>query len=233
MCRGIGQWIDDLHLLDDRAGPSVRDDERQRIFVLRTHVNEVNVQPIDLGDELRQGVQSRLALAPVVLRRPIARELLHRRELHALRCIRDRFPFRPPGRVDAPAQFGEFRFRNIHLKRTNGGVVGGLVCLKAHGNLLSNLCCGNPIQSNGVMPDSTLARRHHLKADSSREGTTITAKTMFRFALQRDGVSRSERLDEGIDDESDSHVVCPVPGGRPLPFCTRTWGEIGTSLWLG
>ena len=30
-------------------------------------------------------------LAPVVFRRPIARELLHRRELHALRRIRDRF----------------------------------------------------------------------------------------------------------------------------------------------
>ena len=119
MCRGIGQRIDDLHLLDDRAGPSVRDDQRQRIFVFRTDVNEVNVQPIDLGDELRQGVQFCLDLAPVVLCRPIARERLHRRELHALRCICNRFPFRPLCRVDAPAQFGEFRFRNIHLKRAN------------------------------------------------------------------------------------------------------------------
>ena len=49
---GIGQRIDDLQLLDDRAGPSVRDDERQRIVMLRTDVNEMNVQPIDLGDEL-------------------------------------------------------------------------------------------------------------------------------------------------------------------------------------
>ena len=64
VCRGIGQRIDDLHLLDDRAGPSVRDDERQRIFMFRTNVNEMNVQPIDLGDELRQGVQS----SPRILR---------------------------------------------------------------------------------------------------------------------------------------------------------------------
>ena len=76
VCRGIGQWIDDLQLLDDRAGPSVIDDERQRVFMLRTNVDEVNVEPVDLGDELRQGVQLRLALAPVVVRRPIARELL-------------------------------------------------------------------------------------------------------------------------------------------------------------
>ena len=73
------------------------------------------------------GVQPRLALAPVVLRRPIAREGLHRRELHALRCVRDRFPFGPPGRVDAPAQFEQFRFRNIHLKRANRGPVGNLL----------------------------------------------------------------------------------------------------------
>src|ERR671912_74658 len=48
MRRGIDQWIDDLQLLDDRAGPSVRDDEWQRIFMFRTHVNEMNVQPVDL-----------------------------------------------------------------------------------------------------------------------------------------------------------------------------------------
>ncbi len=53
MRRGIGQGIDDLQLLDDGAGPSVRDDERQRVFVLRTNVNEMNVDPIDLGHELR------------------------------------------------------------------------------------------------------------------------------------------------------------------------------------
>src|SRR5882724_788913 len=90
MCRGISERIDDLQLLDDRAGPSVRDDEWQRIVMFRTNVNEMNVQPIDLGDELWQGVQSRLHLPPVVFRPPIACECLNRRELHALRCIRDR-----------------------------------------------------------------------------------------------------------------------------------------------
>ena len=92
MRRRIGQRLDDLHLLDDRAGPAVRDDHRQRIFMLRANVNEMNVEPVDLGDELRQGVELRLALAPVVIGRPIARELLHRRELHALRFIRRPFP---------------------------------------------------------------------------------------------------------------------------------------------
>ena len=92
--RGIGQRIDDLQLLDDRAGPAVRDDERQRVLVLRADVDEVDVEPVDLGDELRQRVQLRLDLAPVVLGRPVARELLHRRELHALRRRRRRSPAR-------------------------------------------------------------------------------------------------------------------------------------------
>jgi hypothetical protein len=43
MSRGIGKWIDNLHLLDDRAGPSVRDDERQRVLMFRTNVDEMNV----------------------------------------------------------------------------------------------------------------------------------------------------------------------------------------------
>ena len=133
MGRGIGQRFDNLHLLDDRARPSVRDDERQRMLMFRTNVNEMNVQPIDLGDELWQGVQSRLHLPPVVFRPPIARECLHRRELHALRRIRDRFPFRPLGRADAPAQFGKFRFRNIDLKRTNSGLITArLLCTVTH-----------------------------------------------------------------------------------------------------
>ena len=75
MRRRIGQRIDDLQLLDDRAGPPVRDDDRQRVRMFRTNVDEMNVQPVDRRDELRQGVQPRLDLAPVVIRLPIAREL--------------------------------------------------------------------------------------------------------------------------------------------------------------
>src|SRR5258708_26176732 len=80
----------------------------------------MNVQSIDLGNELWQGAQSRLALAPIVVCRPIARQRLSRRELYSLGCICNRFSFRPLCRVDAPAQFGVFRFRNLCcMKRTN------------------------------------------------------------------------------------------------------------------
>ena len=89
MRRGIGQRVDDPELFNDRAGPAMRDDQRQRILVFRANVDEMNVQPIDLGDELRQRVEPRLDLAPIVLRSPVARDLLDRCELDALRFICD------------------------------------------------------------------------------------------------------------------------------------------------
>src|SRR5262249_46846680 len=73
----------------------------------RLHVDEMDVQAVDLGLELRQRVQSRLAPAPVVLGRPVAREVLYRRQLHTLRPIGDEFPGRPARRVDAAAQLVE------------------------------------------------------------------------------------------------------------------------------
>src|SRR5215213_4426572 len=114
--RGIDEWIDDLDLLDDRAGPSVRDDERQRIFMFRTNVNEMDVQPVDLGDELRQGLQFRLDLAPIVICRPIAREVLHRRELHALGLIRDGLLFGPVRVRDAAAEVLQSLIRNVDVE---------------------------------------------------------------------------------------------------------------------
>jgi len=36
VCGGIGQWIDYFHLLNDRPGPTVRDDERQRIVMFES-----------------------------------------------------------------------------------------------------------------------------------------------------------------------------------------------------
>jgi hypothetical protein len=76
-------------------------------FMLRANVNEMNVQPIDLGDELRKRVQLRLAPAPVVFLPPVLREVsASSRVCTPWRRIRYRLPIRPPGRVDAPAQFG-------------------------------------------------------------------------------------------------------------------------------
>src|ERR687898_2082702 len=73
----------------------------------------MDVQPVNLGDELRQGFQLRLALAPVVICRPIAREFLHRRERHALGLICDGLLFGPLRGRDAATEVDEILFRNV------------------------------------------------------------------------------------------------------------------------
>ena len=51
----------------------MRDDQRERVLVLGADVDEMNVEPVDLGNEVRQGAQFRLALAPVVVSAPVLR----------------------------------------------------------------------------------------------------------------------------------------------------------------
>ena len=85
-------------------------------------MDEMDVESVDLGDEMRQRVQLRLAFAPIVICRPIVREFLHRRELHALRCVRDRFPLGPSCRRDASAEIDELLFRNVDVKRADSAV---------------------------------------------------------------------------------------------------------------
>src|SRR5258708_2545673 len=95
----------------------------------------MNVHAVDSRCELRQRGESRLALAPVALRAPIAREILHRRELHALRLIVDDFALGPPGRVDSPAQVGQIRVRSGETKRTNLGIP-----MRPSNNISERLC---------------------------------------------------------------------------------------------
>ena len=49
----IGERADGLEQLDDRAGPTVGHDQRQRVLVIRLDVDEVHVDAVDLGRELR------------------------------------------------------------------------------------------------------------------------------------------------------------------------------------
>ena len=119
----VGQRADGLEQLDDRAGPAMRHDQRQRVLMPRPDVDEVDIHPVDLGRELRQCVQPFLAPAPVVLGRPVAGELPQRRQLHALRPILDELLGGPACRLDAPAQFGQVSLRKLHLKRTKSGLI--------------------------------------------------------------------------------------------------------------
>ena len=133
MLRRVGEKIDDPQLLDDRAGPPVRHDHRQGVLVLRAHVKEMNVQPVDFGHELRQRVEPSFDFPPVVVGRPITRDILHRSELHTLGFVVDRLLVRPARRGDAAAKIAEFVFCDVDAERTNRTGVGGVRCCAAGG----------------------------------------------------------------------------------------------------
>jgi hypothetical protein len=49
----VGQRADGREQLDDRPGPAMRHDQRQRVLMPRLDVDEVDGDPVDLGCELR------------------------------------------------------------------------------------------------------------------------------------------------------------------------------------
>jgi hypothetical protein len=115
----IGEGPDDLQLLDDRAGPAVGDDQREGVGMWGADVEEVDVEAVDLGGELRQRVQPGLDLAPVVGGRPVAGELLHGRQRHPLAVVVDRLALGPAGRIDAPAQLDQVLVGDADLEGTD------------------------------------------------------------------------------------------------------------------
>lgn len=51
--RRIREGADDAQHLHDRARPTVDEDHRQRVLMARLDVDEVNIETVDLGQELR------------------------------------------------------------------------------------------------------------------------------------------------------------------------------------
>ena len=119
VCGRVGERADHVQHLDDRPRPAVRDDHRQRVLVRRANVDEVDVEPVDLGDEMREGVEPRLEPSEVVLVGPVASELLHRRQLHALRLVCDGLLLGPARRLQAPTQLVDPFLRDFDPERAD------------------------------------------------------------------------------------------------------------------
>ena len=74
------------------------------LVVLRPDVDEVDVEAVDLGQELRHGIQPRLEPPQVVVGGPVANELLHGRPADALRRVGDGFLLWPARRLEPTAE---------------------------------------------------------------------------------------------------------------------------------
>src|SRR5689334_17413230 len=82
---------------------------------------EMNVEPVDVRNEVRHGVEPRFDLAPVVLSGPVMRQFLHGGERHTLREIGDCFSLRQARGPDASAQILEVGVGDLHAEGTDGG----------------------------------------------------------------------------------------------------------------
>jgi hypothetical protein len=122
--RRVRERVDDLQEFDDRARPPVRHEQRQGILVRGPDVRELDVQPVDLGDELRQRVQRRLDLAPVVAVAPVLDERAQLRQLDTLRPVADSLPVRPARRPNAALKFVDLLLRHVDPERADRRGVG-------------------------------------------------------------------------------------------------------------
>src|SRR5262249_8715513 len=111
------------------------------------------------GDEVRQRVQPRLDLAPI-MRRPMLDEMLHGRELHALRGVGDLLLVGPPHGRDAPAQIREVGVWEVDAEGAE---------VVAHGRLLSSRDCGRGEAGH----QARSPEREAVAAGQSRRGFLI------------------------------------------------------------
>ena len=146
----VGERADGLEQLDDRAWPSVRHDQRQGVLVGRADVDKVDVDPVDLGRELRQPVQPRLDAPEVVVGRPVARQRLQSRQLHALRAIFDELLAGPACRRNAAAQLYEFLLRDLDVEGAYLASLAGGLDDAAHDDLRFLVGRGSADPSSGV-----------------------------------------------------------------------------------
>jgi hypothetical protein len=97
----------------------------------KTRTDSAFLQPIDRDACSKLlcwiRVQPRFALVPVLVGRPVAAELLNRRQLNALRPIGDEFLGGPAHRDDAPPKAGDFFVEPVDPEGTDcGSGPGGL-----------------------------------------------------------------------------------------------------------
>jgi hypothetical protein len=122
---GVGERADYLEQLDHGAGPAVGDDQRQRVLVLGAGVDEVDLDAVDLGRELRQRVQPLFDPPEVVLARPVVGERPERRELNALGAVVDQLLARPARGLDAAPQVVDLLGGDLDLERPDPGLDNG------------------------------------------------------------------------------------------------------------
>src|SRR6516164_5738292 len=115
--RRIDQRLNHLLKFDDRAGPAMGDDERQRRRIFRAYMDEVDVEPVDLADELVKAIEPSLARAPIICIGPVLADVLNPFQRRALAPVTDRLRIRPAGALQSRSEIGEHIVADIDAER--------------------------------------------------------------------------------------------------------------------
>jgi len=91
-------------------------DQWQGVRMTRTYVCELNIETVDLSHKLRQGVQARLHLSPVVVRPQYCTSFFIVRQPHALGLISNSLLLKPACRCDTLAEIADRFFRNVEAE---------------------------------------------------------------------------------------------------------------------
>jgi hypothetical protein len=68
---GVGEAVDHMQELDDRAGPAMRQNKRNVVPVSAALMQHVDILAVDAGDDLREAVDRCLLRAPVEAVEPV------------------------------------------------------------------------------------------------------------------------------------------------------------------
>ena len=121
VCDGIGERPDHFKEFNDRARPTVRHDQRSCGRMRRTHVQKLEIEAVDFGDELAVRIQLRFASPPILLATPVLADFTRVCERYALAPIVRSFALRPTGECKTLFQIVEFRLGHVECEWTNGG----------------------------------------------------------------------------------------------------------------
>ena len=131
----LAQRFDHVEELGDRAGPAVRNDQRDRVGVVGPRVDEVDLLAVDLREVVRPAVEAVFLRAPVELRAPRVAQVLQVPEVGAVVPARAGNLVGPTRARQPLAQVVEIGLGNFDAERSNlgahvrrrycGGSVGG------------------------------------------------------------------------------------------------------------
>ncbi len=118
------------------------EDDRQRVLVLRAHMDKVNPDPIDLRAILRKTVDLLLSSTPVVLGTPIFDQCAHLLQWYTLGPIRNGLTVGPARHFEATFEIVKSALRNVDGERGDGGRAGRrAVCGKEVRDHTDAQCC--------------------------------------------------------------------------------------------